>query len=57
MEPSAGRLYAIFNSAPLFSPLLQHGSLTRSCHYQLFNISKIRYSFTAVAAPALGQPL
>lgn len=35
----------------------QHGSLTRSCHYQLFNISKIRNGFTAVAAQAVGQTL
>lgn len=38
-----------------FSP--QRGSLTRSCHYQLFNISKIRNGFTAVAAQAVGQTL
>lgn len=56
LEFSAGRSYAIFNSV-LFFFFPQHGSLTRSCHYQLFNISKIRSSFTAVAAQALGQSL
>ena len=46
----------LFLTVSFFFPP-QHGSLTRSCHYQLFNISKIGSSFTAVAAHALGQSL